>query len=484
MSGTEIYRSKLRYFTDKQKKFLQREIKAFYGEISKDSRFKKPMFINNERWEFFMEFFKKYNHKIIKFCDELVKENSELNQTHHSGEIHEIIQKEVFLDFAFSKKELFVFKEERNIGNKKELEFEVRAVGMKELSENGSAFNALLLVLDQALAQRIKFYNGHKSLAYIEVHNMTVEPDIVWSFARVNFFSNKKRHYQKDFLVWLGWGEEMRTQHNLEEEKSFAVIKFYGCSSTKALALSQHYFNYVFSCLRLIGELSLRKSYWTSREGLTIPLNKVITIESSHDNWMSTTIMPELDNDFYVALAENSIYLPLHIDLQNIKQIEANPNYTYIQELLGRAYDDNPYEIDKKIFNALSWYSESLENFIVYHKIVGLITSLETLLTGRKMAENITDKGISELFAERGAIIMCDSYEKRIEMRKKLKEMYSLRSEIVHGSGRTLDATKERLLEIQSLAAQVIVQVIKLTKDKNIKSLEELNDFVMKELYS
>lgn len=484
MPKIEIYRSKLRYFTDRQKKFLQRELKSFYGEISRDPRLEKPMFINNERWEFFIEFFKKYDDKIIRFCDELVKENPELNQTHHSGEIHEILQKSVFLDLMFSKKELFVLKEEKSVDNKKELEFEVKTIGMKELSEDENAFNALLLALDQTFAQRIQFYKEHKSLAYIEIHNMEVEPDIIWNFAQVSFFSNKKRHYQNDFLAWIGWDEKKRTQHTLGEEKSFAVIKFDGCSSTKALSLSQYYFNYVFSCLRLISELSLRKNYWTSREQLTIPLNKVITIESSHDNWMSTAIMPELDNDFYVALAENSIYLPIYIDPQNIKQIEANPNYKYIQDLLERAYAGSLYEIDKKIFNALSWYSESLENFIVYHKIVGFITALETLLTGRKMTENTTDKGISELFSERGAIIMCETYEKRIEMKKRLKEIYSLRSTIVHGSGRTSDITTGKLLEIQSLTAQIIMQVIKLTKDEGIKSLEELNDFVMKKLYS
>lgn len=73
---------------------------------------------------------------------------------------------------------------------------------------------------------------------------------------------------------------------------------------------------------------------------------------------MLAAITPSIDNDFFVAVQENSIFLPINLNEKNIKTIS---EFEYIDS---------------------------------------------------------TGKGLTELFSERGAIILHDEYEDRLKAKK------------------------------------------------------------------
>lgn len=189
------------------------------------------------------------------------------------------------------------------------------------------------------------------------------------------------------------------------------------------------------------------------------------------------------------------MYKPLIINKANIAAIDSYENIDSINLLLRRSLSESANELDHKIYNAQSWFSESQKSFIPPHKYVGFVTAIETLLTNKALLDgNTSDKGLSEMLAERGAILLKDTYPERLIIKKELKRMYGIRSKIVHGSDREIgkrdpydfmnSATVIEINKVQKMSADVIAKIIQVAEANNIRSIPELNEYFQEKLLS
>jgi len=473
---------------------LKRE---FDNEIKNINR----VFCGNEQWEFYEKIYsKEADKKVDLIVGDLLKQFPEIKEAISNGELASFFKRNLLYRLTFGSIPLLILTNEAE----GKLEFQPRNITLKSAVGDKKEMDSLVGLADQEIARLIRHYKNHRCIACIEIANAVIDDNLNWEFANVNFHLNKDDIVENHYSKWINEGETDKNAPNGIfgsradlATKSAAIIKFEGCSAYKALIISLSYFNKVFNILRLIAELKLKRHCFITRESLELS-NKVISLVSKWDNPMWSSITPSLDNDFYVAIKENSIYLPLLLSQDSIKIIENYEDITSMLQILKRAFKDEDYPIDKNIFDSLSWFSESLKNFIIPHKIIGFITALETILTDKNYGDgSVTDKTISELFSERGAIILKDTYEERLKIKKQLKEIYNLRSKIVHGVRRVLIEKKgkvdfyvleseeeKKLLEIQHLAAEIISKVISLVEKEKIKTIEELNSYIERKLLS
>lgn len=487
--NTRFMQPVLKYLDEKNIAKLKKALRTFYTSISADPKYTERNFYNNQQWEFFEGFFKKHAEKEVQeISTYLYEHHPEIKKSISAGEIFSLLHEGVFYRLAFGNIPLLVLTDHVEEGGKGKLTFEPRNITLKSALADTKEMDSVIGILDQGISQHVDFYKTHSCLASIEVANVRIDTDFEWEFAGVKFLpfkSERIKEYikkvspQADKMGWgLGLGREFR---------NVALIEFQNSSSYRAFSLSIDYFNNVFGIVRLLGALRLLgKGYWGTRNDLEIP-SKQPGFLGSADNPMWSAINPQIDNDFFAATKENSVS-SLMLSPENVASVDTYEHTPSILKLLDRAFKGESYKIDKKIFDSLSWFSDAQKNFIGVHKIVGFITALETLLTYGGLVDDRSDKGISEHFAERGAIILFDDYENRAVTKKKLKEIYGHRSTIVHGSSRQLGKSDDEMViliqDVEKICAEIISKVISLTDGAGIKSLEELNSMVQKKLLS
>lgn len=127
----------------------------------------------------------------------------------------------------------------------------------------------------------------------------------------------------------------------------------------------------------------------------------------------------------------------------------------------------------RKFKDALYWYNFAMEERDFTKKFLALITILETLL---KTKNEKTE--IAATIADRIAFHFYNKAEQRMEVHKLMKQIYSLRSDIIH-NGSILDIKDETLIgETEYFANQLLLSVLdKLSMDKDY-SFEHLIDSI------
>ncbi len=95
-------------------------------------------------------------------------------------------------------------------------------------------------------------------------------------------------------------------------------------------------------------------------------------------------------------------------------------------EVLKKKYATST-EIEKILLRSIHWYAEHISQSELESKLLNLIVALETLLTPRDGAP------IAATIAENVALIFADNVENRKKIKKRVKELYRLRSAISHG---------------------------------------------------
>jgi len=96
---------------------------------------------------------------------------------------------------------------------------------------------------------------------------------------------------------------------------------------------------------------------------------------------------------------------------------------------------------------------------------------LESVLV--KKNESITDK-----LAERTAFLLADKYEDRINYFKGLKELYEIRSQIVHNGD--VFVSVNDMIDLSIVVQEVIFKLIKLGDEYDFKSVDDLYNYLEK----
>jgi len=114
---------------------------------------------------------------------------------------------------------------------------------------------------------------------------------------------------------------------------------------------------------------------------------------------------------------------------------------------------------------ASNWYFDSITNKNDLLAFVQAVVVLEILL-GEKAKSDII--GLSELLRNRCAYLISKNLNERNEILSKFKEIYDVRSSIVHEGKNELESTeKESLSYLQGLCAKVIRAEVELLSEPN-----------------
>jgi len=109
-------------------------------------------------------------------------------------------------------------------------------------------------------------------------------------------------------------------------------------------------------------------------------------------------------------------------------------------------------DLEKVVLRALHWFANSQTQEENENKLLNLIVCLETLLTPRD------DNPIGTFIAEAVAILLADDVEPRKRLKKRVKELYRLRSAVSHGGRKAI--LDRDLLELESIAGTLTMSLI------------------------
>lgn len=217
--------------------------------------------------------------------------------------------------------------------------------------------------------------------------------------------------------------------------------------------------------------------------------NYRVTIEgqiSSSDNTIDSSqfiISYDKTERFLNSSPLNDSRRPLILDIEHYKELER----------LGINNLSDNSEISRRIKECLYWYGFALDASFLSAKLLNFVTIFEHLLK-----KNDEKNELSQRIADRCALFLGTDFENRKIICKKIKEIYKLRSTIVH-TGYVFDKNpidkkpKEKLeglknnLELVNLAAEYAKRVLrKLIKENNRfdgnfnRFIDELDDLKYK----
>lgn len=154
------------------------------------------------------------------------------------------------------------------------------------------------------------------------------------------------------------------------------------------------------------------------------------------------------------------------LSAQNIEVLEKIGALKILDLLKRKFISLNDFE--KVLLRTIHWYAthtiqEELEN-----KLLNLITSLETLLTPRD------NNPIGTAIAEGTAILVTEGVDNRRKLKKRMQELYRLRSAVSHGGKKSVNETD--IIELRWIVSNLIVTLIHKLSEFN--SQKDLLDWI------
>lgn len=107
---------------------------------------------------------------------------------------------------------------------------------------------------------------------------------------------------------------------------------------------------------------------------------------------------------------------------------KADEWFTNIENILIKFYHDQKLsKLEGRIWTALYWFSEAVDETETNQSLIKYATCLEALFNAR-------EGGISEQISEFTAYVVGQNSQEKMEIYQNIKKLYSLRSKLVHGS--------------------------------------------------
>ncbi|MDP1879981.1 MAG: HEPN domain-containing protein [Parachlamydiaceae bacterium] len=157
-----------------------------------------------------------------------------------------------------------------------------------------------------------------------------------------------------------------------------------------------------------------------------------------------------------------------YVNLEDTFFKRADQGYDKVWGLITKDRND----IEKRIFIAIEWVGKAVQEIDKSKSLVQFIFAIEAMLQPDKR-EFVSPSIVSQL-SEWSAFIINDEKEKRKEIAKYFKDLYSIRSAIAHG------ASKEVSMDSLQIALQIIKLIILafLTQEpyKNMQKFDELQN--------
>lgn len=142
----------------------------------------------------------------------------------------------------------------------------------------------------------------------------------------------------------------------------------------------------------------------------------------------------------------------------------------YLVDLMGVAVAkgsnvQQQYELSQRFLDGAAWYGEAVRDEFVASRIVKFVTAIERILV-TKNEENLT-----EVLASRGAAMILDPGQDDFKLlQKRFRNIYNLRSRLIHGSRSPLDtAIGSSLGEADHLAQSVLLRSLQFFRREGLE---------------
>lgn len=179
------------------------------------------------------------------------------------------------------------------------------------------------------------------------------------------------------------------------------------------------------------------------------PTNVHVNVGLQGDAWPGTLVAPIISSDFSSFNWNQKEVGPLQpfVFSPQIIEILSNLGFFKLAEILKKPYA-NLTEFERSLLKGIHWFSSALTQVEPENKFLNLTTCLETFLTqGSGYPVVVT-------IAESVALIFSENSTERLSMRKKVKDLYGMRSGVSHGGHKAI--YNNELNELQAIAFNLI----------------------------
>lgn len=157
-----------------------------------------------------------------------------------------------------------------------------------------------------------------------------------------------------------------------------------------------------------------------------------------------------------------------------------NPDYGY-DKIWGMLKKDNPTKLEQRIISAISWAGKALRDEEPARALTQYVFALEALLQLQQRGSMVSPS-ITYQMAEFAAFIISDNLKDRVEIEKRIKNIYSRRSAIAHGGSQ--EVVDSDLGEALFLLKHIITILLTVDPFKNYTTIEEVSGWVKNQKYS
>ncbi|HNB52789.1 MAG TPA: HEPN domain-containing protein [Anaerolineales bacterium] len=136
-------------------------------------------------------------------------------------------------------------------------------------------------------------------------------------------------------------------------------------------------------------------------------------------------------------------------------------------------------KIDQRIKRAVTWFSKGVNAETTSEQFTALAIALESLLVGGGEGKNPweTSGSISQKLADRVAFLIGVSLETRLTLAQDTKELYGIRSNVVHEGE---DVSPEKLYSMEDIVRKTIIAFVK----QQFSSWEKFPEWIKKQIYT
>lgn len=178
------------------------------------------------------------------------------------------------------------------------------------------------------------------------------------------------------------------------------------------------------------------------------------------------------DQECTSGLSHVANLMPLLIDAKKKKTSKSFREFL-LERMNFQSIIDGHSEFWKTLKIGYEWLGKQYDEERLENKLIYSIFALECLLAN---ANNFSS--ISAAIAEKCAYLIGKNQKERMDVFKLAKELYNLRSALVHGNSSN-SITEEKVWQAYDLAMAVYREITQMTVDGKISSQEELDHYIM-----
>lgn len=185
------------------------------------------------------------------------------------------------------------------------------------------------------------------------------------------------------------------------------------------------------------------------------------------------------------AIADNSYNRSLSRSINGSEPINFNSSIfsdtnTWIQGIFSLLEKKKRSDVENRIVSAIDWVGKGLREFDKYKGFVQLTFGIEALLGNND--GRIIQPSILSRISESIAFTLGTDYTSRLKLEKDFKELYAIRSAIVHGGEKSVSTGE--FMQLKYMVIKLIWAFIKNKELRNCHTINDYNDWIKNKRYN